>query len=200
MRARHRTAEPSLGVPRADTAPPPIACAIPRPYDARRGERAPTPDIRRCGGAGTGPESSVHPTRRRTAMTQNSEHHYQKATVIGGGVIGASWTALFLARGLDVTVCDPAPGIELRIRTELAAIAPNLAQLGLPIVSSPSMPLLFDSDIATAVAAPTSCRRTDPSGLRSSSRCGRRWNRVRLRMRSSRRRPPASRRRRWPRG
>ncbi len=98
-------------------------------------------------------------------MTQNSEHHYQKATVIGGGVIGASWTALFLARGLDVTVCDPAPGIEERIRTELAAIAPNLGQLGLPIVSSPSMPLLFDSDIATAVAGSDIVQENGPERL-----------------------------------
>ena len=32
---------------------------------------------------------------------------YHRATVIGGGVIGISWTALFLAHGLEVTVCDP---------------------------------------------------------------------------------------------
>ena len=32
--------------------------------------------------------------------------------VIGGGLIGSSWAAHFLGRGLDVTVCDPAPGAE----------------------------------------------------------------------------------------
>jgi 3-hydroxyacyl-CoA dehydrogenase len=32
--------------------------------------------------------------------------------VIGTGVIGASWTALFLARGLKVIVTDPAPGAD----------------------------------------------------------------------------------------
>jgi 3-hydroxyacyl-CoA dehydrogenase len=30
---------------------------------------------------------------------------YHRATVVGGGVIGISWTALSLANGLDVTVC-----------------------------------------------------------------------------------------------
>jgi glycine/D-amino acid oxidase-like deaminating enzyme len=35
---------------------------------------------------------------------------YHRATVVGGGVIGISWTALFLAHGLEVTVCDPLPG------------------------------------------------------------------------------------------
>jgi ketoreductase RED1 len=32
---------------------------------------------------------------------------YQKVTVIGAGAIGLSWTALFLANGLKVTVNDP---------------------------------------------------------------------------------------------
>ena len=98
-------------------------------------------------------------------MTQNSEQHYRKATVIGGGVIGASWTALFLARGLDVTVCDPAPGIAQRIRTELAAIAPNLEQLGLPDVSSSSMPLHFDPEITTAVAGSDIVQENGPERL-----------------------------------
>ena len=35
---------------------------------------------------------------------------------LGGGVIGASWTALFLASGRSVAVYDPAPGIEKRVR------------------------------------------------------------------------------------
>ena len=98
-------------------------------------------------------------------MTQNSEHHYQKATVIGGGVIGASWTALFLARGLDVTVCDPAPAIPQRIRAELAAIAPHLEQLGLPDVSSSSMPLHFDPEITTAVAGSDIVQENGPERL-----------------------------------
>ena len=129
------------------------------------GERARSPDIRGCGCADTRATVSVHPTRRRTAMTQNSEQHYQKATVIGGGVIGASWTALFLARGLDVTVCDPAPGIAQRIRTELAAITPNLEQLGLPDVSSSSMPLHFDPEITTAVAGSDIVQENGPERL-----------------------------------
>lgn len=36
--------------------------------------------------------------------------------VIGTGVIGASWTALFLAKGLRVIVTDPAPGAEEKLR------------------------------------------------------------------------------------
>ena len=37
----------------------------------------------------------------------HAEHEFRNATVIGGGVIGISWTALFLAHGLQVTVSDP---------------------------------------------------------------------------------------------
>lgn len=39
--------------------------------------------------------------------------------VIGTGVIGASWTALFLSRGLRVIVTDPAPGAETKLRDYL---------------------------------------------------------------------------------
>lgn len=39
--------------------------------------------------------------------------------VIGGGVIGRSWTALFLANGYDVVISDPQPGIDAVVREEL---------------------------------------------------------------------------------
>ncbi len=98
-------------------------------------------------------------------MKQDPEHQYQKATVIGGGVIGASWTALFLARGLDVTVCDPAPGIEQQVRAQLGATAPTLEKLGLPDVASSSMPLRFDSEITTAVADSDMVQENGPERL-----------------------------------
>jgi carnitine 3-dehydrogenase len=41
--------------------------------------------------------------------------------VVGTGVIGASWAALFLADGLDVVATDPAPGAEDRLRADVAA-------------------------------------------------------------------------------
>ena len=39
--------------------------------------------------------------------------------VIGTGVIGSSWTALFLAKGLKVIVTDPAPGAEGKLHDYL---------------------------------------------------------------------------------
>ena len=40
----------------------------------------------------------------------------RRVGIVGTGVIGASWAAFFLARGLDVTATDPAPGAEQRLR------------------------------------------------------------------------------------
>ncbi|MEC8042429.1 MAG: 3-hydroxyacyl-CoA dehydrogenase NAD-binding domain-containing protein, partial [Pseudomonadota bacterium] len=31
----------------------------------------------------------------------------QKVAILGGGLIGASWAALFLSRGLTVSIADP---------------------------------------------------------------------------------------------
>ncbi|MGW4065685.1 3-hydroxyacyl-CoA dehydrogenase NAD-binding domain-containing protein [Amycolatopsis sp. NPDC004747] len=42
--------------------------------------------------------------------------------VVGTGVIGASWAALFLDRGLDVVATDPAPGAEERLRSALEGV------------------------------------------------------------------------------
>ena len=79
---------------------------------------------------------------------------YHRATVVGGGVIGISWTALFLAHGLEVTVCDPLPDVAERVRAGLREIAPTLAQLGLPVddLTNGTDALGFDPDAASAVA------------------------------------------------
>jgi ketoreductase RED1 len=79
---------------------------------------------------------------------------YHRATVVGGGVIGISWTALFLAHGLEVTVCDPLPDVAERVRAGLREIAPTLAQLGLSVdaLTGSTDALRFDPDVASAVA------------------------------------------------
>lgn len=51
--------------------------------------------------------------------------------VVGTGVIGASWTALFLAHGLQVLVSDPAPNAEKKLAEHIEAIWPSLEGLGL---------------------------------------------------------------------
>ncbi|KAJ5512605.1 Dehydrogenase multihelical [Penicillium fimorum] len=46
--------------------------------------------------------------------------------MIGTGVIGASWTALFLAKGLKVIVTDPAPGADSKLRDYLLKYWPTI--------------------------------------------------------------------------
>ena len=73
-----------------------------------------------------------------------------RVAVVATGVIGASWAALFLARGLDVVATDPAPGAEDRLREEVAASWPVLSQLGLAPDASPDR-LAFTADVREAV-------------------------------------------------
>ncbi|MEK2492016.1 3-hydroxyacyl-CoA dehydrogenase NAD-binding domain-containing protein [Kitasatospora purpeofusca] len=76
---------------------------------------------------------------------------YRRAAIIGGGVIGVSWAALFLARGIDVVISDPRPDIEDLVRAGLDGIAPTLARLG-PPTGARAGRLTFEADLATAVA------------------------------------------------
>lgn len=56
---------------------------------------------------------------------------FERVAVLGGGVIGASWTSLFLSAGLRVDVYDPADNAEQGIRDYVANAWPTLRQLGL---------------------------------------------------------------------
>jgi alkylation response protein AidB-like acyl-CoA dehydrogenase len=52
----------------------------------------------------------------------------RRIAIVGAGVIGASWTALFLAHGLDVVATDPAPNAEKSLRDYIDSAWPNLEQ------------------------------------------------------------------------
>jgi 3-hydroxyacyl-CoA dehydrogenase len=55
----------------------------------------------------------------------------RRVAVLGAGTIGASWTALFLARGLTVAVQDPNPAAEAYVRRYIADVWPTLQRLGM---------------------------------------------------------------------
>jgi len=57
--------------------------------------------------------------------------------VLGAGTIGASWTALFLARGLRVAVQDPNPTAEAYVRRYVAESWPALHRLGMAADAAP---------------------------------------------------------------
>lgn len=80
-----------------------------------------------------------------------AEGPWQNVTVVGAGVIGASWTALFLARGMTVTISDPAPDVEKQVRAQLNEAVPALRALGLP-TDGLDRDLRFEADLERAVA------------------------------------------------
>lgn len=76
---------------------------------------------------------------------------YSNTCIIGAGVIGASWAALFLAHGLKVVVNDPQPDIENVVRTMLTRAGLTLKELGLPHEGLEKN-LRFEPDLERAMA------------------------------------------------
>ena len=72
----------------------------------------------------------------------------RRVAVVSTGVIGASWVAHFLARGLDVVATDPVPGAEERLRADVAAHWPAVT----PVDGASPDRLAFTVDVAEAVA------------------------------------------------
>src|SRR5258705_10697073 len=75
----------------------------------------------------------------------------RRIAIIGTGVIGASWAAQFLAKGLDVVATDVAPAGEASLRRFGGAAWPAFERLGLAPGASQSR-LTFSGDLPTAVA------------------------------------------------
>jgi 3-hydroxyacyl-CoA dehydrogenase len=74
----------------------------------------------------------------------------RRVAIIGTGVIGASWTALLLAKGLEVVATDVAPNAEAALKRFVEAAWPALKRLGLAPGASQSK-LTFTPDLPTAV-------------------------------------------------
>jgi len=62
----------------------------------------------------------------------SADNSIHRVAIVGTGVIGASWSALFLAHGLEVIATDPAPNAETNLRQYIEAAWPALVSLGLP--------------------------------------------------------------------
>ena len=93
-------------------------------------------------------------------MTKQIKH----VAVIGTGVIGASWTALFLAKGLRVNATDPAPGAEAALRKFVSDAWPALEQIGLAPGASQSS-LTFSADLKNAVSGVDFVQENGPERL-----------------------------------
>jgi 3-hydroxyacyl-CoA dehydrogenase len=75
----------------------------------------------------------------------------RRIAIIGTGVIGASWSALFLAKGLQVVATDIAPNAEAGLRKFVETAWPALTRLGLSPGASQSN-LKFTAALAQAVS------------------------------------------------
>ena len=82
-------------------------------------------------------------------MTRAAAHKIERIAVISAGVIGSSWAAYFLSRGMDVRVWDPDPDTETRVRALVARAWPSFERLGLADGAAPDR-IGFFSDAGAA--------------------------------------------------
>src|ERR1700760_1381520 len=75
----------------------------------------------------------------------------RNVAIVGTGVIGASWAALYLARGLNVVATDPAPNAEANLRRYIDAAWKDLTALGISPNGSRDH-LRFTADLKEAVS------------------------------------------------
>ena len=76
---------------------------------------------------------------------------FQQTAVLGAGVIGASWTALFLAAGKDVCVYDVSATVEADVQAYVDKAWPTLMALGLAVEGRRGK-LSFSDSAAQAVS------------------------------------------------
>lgn len=64
-------------------------------------------------------------------MTRPEPEDISHVAIIGTGLIGSAWAALFLAHGIKVLAIDPAAGAASRLRQTITAMVPMLEALGM---------------------------------------------------------------------
>jgi carnitine 3-dehydrogenase len=82
-------------------------------------------------------------------MSSNQPVH--RIAIVGTGVIGASWAAYYLSRGLEVVATDPGPQAEANLRKYVDEAWPLLTQAGLSPGASRDR-LTFSLDMNRALA------------------------------------------------
>ena len=81
----------------------------------------------------------------------SSNQSVGRVAIVGTGVIGASWAAYYLARGIDVVATDPGPQAEAILRKYVDDAWPLLTQAGLSPGASRDR-LTFTPDMSRALA------------------------------------------------
>ncbi len=88
---------------------------------------------------------------KSVSTSEQTASSIRQIAVLGSGMIGASWSALFLASGRSVAAYDAAPDGVARLRAYVERAWPTLETLGLAKHGDPSA-LTFHTDAAEAVA------------------------------------------------
>jgi 3-hydroxyacyl-CoA dehydrogenase len=86
----------------------------------------------------------------------------QRIAVIGAGTIGASWAAIFLARGHDVAASDPSPNGEAFARKFIDNAWPTLEKLGLVVPGASPSRFSFHKSPADACKGATFLQESGP--------------------------------------
>ena len=89
---------------------------------------------------------------------------FKHTAALGAGVIGASWTALFLASGRSVAVYDPSENAEKTVRDYVEMAWPTLEKLGLADNGTPGA-ISFHGSAADAVAGATFVQESVPERI-----------------------------------
>ncbi len=84
---------------------------------------------------------------------------------LGGGLIGRSWVALFLAAGRSVSVFDPDPGTEARVQAAVEESWPVLQTLGLADAARPPGEVVVCDDARAAVEGAAFVQESIPERL-----------------------------------
>lgn len=88
-----------------------------------------------------------------------------RVAALGGGLIGRSWTALFLAAGRPVSVYDPDPSTPDRIARTLEAAWPVLQELGMARSDRPEVDFVVCDDPREAVEGASFVQESIPERL-----------------------------------
>ena len=88
----------------------------------------------------------------------------RRVAVVGAGLIGSSWVAQFLARGLDVVATDPAPNAEANLERNVQVMWPALTSLGLSPGASLER-LQFTAEMPAALAKADFVQESGPERL-----------------------------------
>ncbi|QYM77965.1 hypothetical protein K0B96_11650 [Horticoccus luteus] len=85
-----------------------------------------------------------------TSAVSPADPAIRRVAIVGTGLIGCSWAAFFLARGLEVIATDPAPQAEKGLQEFVDRVWPALERLGVAPGAARER-LAFTPDLGTAV-------------------------------------------------